>query len=43
VAKNVEKRVQKDVKPFVGKQVEPRSVLGDEDSTVPGEAAIDVL
>jgi hypothetical protein len=31
------------VKPFVGKQVEPRSVLGGEDSTVPGEAAAGVL
>jgi hypothetical protein len=31
------------VKPLVGKQVEPRSVLGEEDSTVPSEAIAVVI
>jgi len=31
------------VKPLVGKQVEPRSVLGKEDSTVLSEAIADVI
>ena len=31
------------MKPLVGKQVEPRSVLGEEDSTVPSEAIAAVI